>query len=297
MDWFLFAFAVPFCWAGVVLMDKFFLTRHFKNPLSYQAFATLTSALALPVLWFFSRPTLSALVPFALLGGFFVSLSYVFYNKALMIDKNCDNVVSLVYLKPLFVVVLAGFFLGEVLKPGAYLGIFFLVFSALLVTYEEKNSWRRFGKVLSLVLAYVIIFALWEVASKWLLGSFDPFSLLFWSTLGGLPGGVLLLAGRNVRTHFFEGIEGLSKREWLMRFFSLSLFLSGFALFYFALSDGPVSLVSAVPSVQPFVVFVYTFSLSLFLPEFLFEKHTRLNVLLNSLGAVLLFIGTYLIVA
>jgi uncharacterized membrane protein len=70
----------------------------------------------------------------------------------------------------------------------------------------------------------------------------------------------------------------------------------GYIFLFIATSLSEVSLVTALMSVQPLIVFIFTIILTIHRPKILKEEINRTSLLFKSLAVIFIIIGSYLIV-
>jgi len=308
MQWFILALLASTLWAVVVVVDKFVLTHHIKDAFSYQIFLTITLIPAVSVLFIFSSSNfhlqtylyLSFYLTILVIGMIF-GLVFVLYNKALLIEE-IPRVTPLFYLSPLFVLIFASLFLGESLSPKRYLGIGLLVFSAISVSlrrveHKSKSISLSISPALLMILFLDLIMAGKDVLAKFFFSYMDYWSYLFWFILGNIAGRPLLLLLPGVKRKFIADMKSLSSRICLLCFINSSIACVGYVLYFKAVSLTYVSLVSAIPSTQPFLVFLVATVLTVFYPESLNERIERKGIIIKLIAVVTILIGAYLIVS
>lgn len=294
MSWFIYALLAPIFWGMLTIIDKYFMTKHFRSPLAYQIFLGLTGVLfivGIPLLGDISLEPLSITVPVA------IGLSWIFlgsmYNKALQVGES-TTVISLIYVYPVFVLALSMTFFGEVFSGLKYLGVSFLISSAFLASYKPKHKLTNKVTIFSLVVA--LWWAIHTVLAKWLFEVTTPISFFFWLSVGNVIGSLILLTIQTQRAEFLKVVKKLNIREWCTRLFAMVVFATAEISFYMALESGPATLVSAMPAIQPLIVFIYVVIISVLFPRIIHEEYTRFTLALRFIATVLIFVGTYLIV-
>lgn len=295
MEWFLFALLAPALWGIINILDKFLLTKHFKSPFSYQIFLSFLNLIILPIFLLVSISSQIFFTTLSIIIGLFVALIYVIYNKAMM-KEEASRVISLFYLNPLFILPLAFIFLGEGLGISKYLGVILLVISATLISYKKVRRKKILSPAILLILIFDLFYAIYQIITKFTLNYFDIWSFTFWKTIGALISNFVLLSFQKIRNDFLLDIRNLPKSIYILGIFHISFFYTGLILFYFAISISFISLVGAIPSIQPFFVLIYTLLLSIFIPKILKEEVSKQTLLLKSLAVILIFIGSYLII-
>ena len=314
MQWFILALIASILWAVVVIVDKFILTHYIKDAVSYQVFLTLTMLPFLIFLLPFTSHNTNSSTPIILpviiiLLGVAMGLVYVLYNKALLIEE-VSRVTPLFYLSPLFVLLFSFMFIGEGLSLRRYVGIGLMVFSAISVSVSlrrrNRDSRRQshshslhivLSPALLMILVLDIMNAGKDVISKLILSHLDYLSYLFWFLLGNIAGRPFLLLIPHNREKTLMIIKTLPPKVYLLSFISSSLAWAGYVLYFKAVSMTYISLVSAIPTTQPFLVFIFATLLGLFYPGLIEEKTDRRSLTIKGIAAVSVLIGAYLILS
>ena len=200
------------------------------------------------------------------LSGAMVSVSLVLYLVALRLGQ-VTRVIPVWYLNPLMVAPMAAVFLGERISLAAVLAIVLAVMGGVLVSWQGGRESRSFGSPLPILLALgaAVFMAVSIVLAKEFLES-----ATFWQFFGVYRLGVATVMlwtfalpqvrgdlGAALRSPGFMGM--VVAAELLV---TLSLIARNNAI-----NLGPVSLVAAVGSVQPTVVFLYSLFLARLLPS------------------------------
>jgi len=297
--WYIPALLASLLWAVVVIVDKFVLTHHIKDAYSYQLFLTITLVPIALILFFCSCFHHSMLLYLLiLLLGMIFGLVFVLYNKALLVEE-VSRVTPLFYLSPLFVLMLSTLFLGEHLPPKSYIGIGLMVLSAILVSFRwpERKSFSV-SPALFMILFLDLLIACKDVIAKFLFSYIDYWTYLFWFVLGNIVIRPFLLFLPDIKIRFIADMKSLKPKIYLICFINSTLAWVGFVFYYDAVSRTYVSLVSAIPSTQPFFVFLFAIVLGVFYPELIKENiDEKSAVVIKGIAAVMVLVGTYLIVA
>ena len=297
--WYIPALLASILWAVVVIVDKFVLTHHIKDAYSYQLFLTITFIPPLLILFFCSSFHESMLLYLLILVlGIIFGLAFVLYNKALLVEE-VSRVTPLFYLAPLFVLILSALFLGEHLPTRRYIGIGLMVLSAILVSFRwpERKSFSV-SPALFMMLFLDLLIAGKDVIAKFLFSYIDYWTYLFWFVLGNIVVRPFLLLHPNIKRRFIADIKSLQPRIYLLCFVNSALAWLGYVLYFDAISRTYVSLVSAIPSTQPFFVFIFAIVLGVFYPELIKENISeKSSVLVKGSATVMILVGAYLIVS
>ncbi|KAF5429248.1 permease protein [Candidatus Methanophagaceae archaeon] len=229
------------------------LTHHIKDAYSYQLFLTITLVPIALILFFCSCFHHSVLLYLLiLLLGMIFGLVFVLYNKALLVEE-VSRVTPLIYLSPLFVLMLSTLFLGEHLPPKSYIGIGLMVLSAILVSFRwpERKSFAV-SPALFMILFLDLLIACKDVIAKFMFSYIDYWTYLFWFVLGNIVIRPFLLFLPDIKIRFIADMKSLKPKIYLICFINSTLTWVGFVFYYDAVSRTYVSLVSAIPSTQPF---------------------------------------------
>ncbi len=191
--------------------------------------------------------------------GFVFTFLFILYTVAMMREQG-TNIVSVIYVSPLFVAVLAGLFLGERLYTVNYAGILLLVASAFLVLYKRIDT-RNLA--LGLILLYSFAAAASRVVTKSVLESVDVWSYFFWFLVGGLLGSIVLAAAWRA---YGRAVMKPDRPTLLLMVATGAFSTVGLILLYTAFSYGSVTLASGLTAIQPSLVFLYSAVLVHFRP-------------------------------
>jgi len=292
--WILFSVLAALCWAAVNTVDKYILTKWIKTPLVpviIVGIIGLVASIIVYLVYGFS-PLSNFNILLALIAGIFYILMTVFYFKALKIEE-VSRVAPLFYLSPLFILIFAGMFLGEIFTPLKYLGIFLLVFGGILISSKNpfkikpsKAFWWMFLATISITINALL--------TKHLLNFADYWTIFAWTRIGAVIG-IIPIAYiylpeliATVKEHGKRVVAVISTNE--------TLNLLGVLFITIATSIGYVTLVNALSSVQPFFVLLFAVLLSVFYPSILKEELSKSIISLKILAIVLMFAGALLII-
>jgi drug/metabolite transporter (DMT)-like permease len=295
MDWLIFSIIASIFWGLGVVIDKYLLTKHMQDPFSYQLLYMITEVPILLLLLF--TPISQDFPWFALgiVGGLGTYLGLMLYFKAMAIEE-ASRVISLIYISPIFVLILASVFLQETLSLPMYFGVIFLVLGAISVSYRKvKGRSSITSPALGLLLASSVVWAGYEVLTKYVLGFIEYPSYLFWNFIGTLLIGFLLFCFPKIRCNFLNDIKKVGRTILFWRILNTSMGLIAIIFYYIAISRGFVSLVAAISSMEPFFVFIFTLLLSLFVPRILKEDIGKGAITTKALAIILIIVGTGLI--
>jgi uncharacterized membrane protein len=295
MDWFVFALLSAVMFSCCNIVDKFVLTKKIRNPFSYNILSVALSILPVLLLVFYLKLSFDSSAIIAVLYGFAYVFLFIIYNKA-MIEEEASRVVSIIRISPIFVLILSFVFLSEVLNYQKYLGIIFLVSSAVLVSYRGSKKKFHISKGIALILLYSFGGACLGIILKYTLGYTDYWAFFFWNLIGNMIGCFALILPATIRKNLIENVSKIDIKTWLIVLSSDVFLWSGYLLYFLATSIGRVSLVSAAGAIQPMIVFILTLILTIHRPKILKEEIGKMSLTFKTLAVIFIIIGSYLIV-
>lgn len=291
--WVLFSILAAFIWAINNIVDKFVLAKWVKQPfvpVIVLAFVGLIAGIAVCITHEVSRISNFEIFLASIAGVFSVVMTTAYF-KALQ-HEEVSRVAPLFYLAPLFILMFATLFLGEIFTPIKYLGIFLLIGGAVLISIKDIARFR-FGKAVWWMLLSAFALAINQLLAKYLLGKTDFWTVFFYMRIGAFIGMVPFICIylpeliRTVREYGSKVLALTSVNEGLN--------LLGILLFTLAISTGSVTLANSLASVQQLFVLLFAMLLSMFYPSILKEKMSKSIVFLKSSAIVFMLVGTFLI--
>ncbi len=195
--------------------------------------------------------------------GAFIIMLYILRRE------EVSRVVPIVYTYPIFVAIMAVPLLGESLYYQEWLAIIIVVAGAVMISGRKGPSgaatWRV--KLLLLLFGSSLLYAIADIASKYVLTYISSWSLLW--LIGFCSSSIFLLV--SIRPHFIRQLINLKQRNSVMVLIGFSEILAwvGVWLLLWAIERGPVSLVSAITGSRPIFVVIFALILSRVSPMFL----------------------------
>lgn len=276
------------------IVDKFVFTRWVVKPIAPIIIMGIVGLAASIIVYLFKGfVELSAVnMIIGIMAGIFYCLSILFYFKGVKIEE-ISRIIPLYYLFNFFILALAFIFLDEVLTPVKYIGVFFLVIGAVLVS--QKNSIDfKFNKAVGLMLIAAFFFAVNAILTKYLLGFADYWTIFAYTRGLGVTVALFPLIWLNFRELKGE-IKNNSKKAMGILVISAILTMLGEFFIVIATSLGSVTLVNAMASVQPFFVLMFALFISKFYPGIFKEEIGRAHLVIKFVAIILVIIGVALI--
>lgn len=292
MSWIFLSVLAALIWAVVNIFDKYIISKLVDRPIVPVIILGAIGLLASAAIFFTSgfQPLSTVNILLAITAGIFYVLAVFFYFHAAKIEE-ISKVVALFYLTPLFILIIAAFFLGEIFTPIKYLGIVLLVVGAMLVS-SNKFSFN-FNKAFWLMVLASVLLAINQVITKYLLDSAD-----FWTIFGYIRIGAFIALIPSIIINI-KGFKSIYREGGLKPFglitTSESLNLLAVFLITLAATTGFITLVNALSSVQPFFVLLLTILISIFYPRILKEEIKRSIVIIKVIAIATMFAGVILI--
>jgi len=225
----------------------------------------------------------------ALLSGVLrgVSVYIMFYTLK---QEEVSMVIPIVNSYPILVALFAMPILGEFLETSQWTAIFIVVLGVILASFRGDSGSRIIwsGRVLGLLFASSILWALSEVTAKYALAVISPWQMYALSHFS--IAFVFLII--SVRPHILKELLRHKKRNsaLIIVIFNETIAVISVVLFYWAMERGPVSLVSTIASTRPVFVFIYALVISRF-SEFLLEQRATKGILLLRWIAITMIVG------
>jgi drug/metabolite transporter (DMT)-like permease len=296
MNWLIFALMAPIFWGITNVIDKFLMTKFLNKayflPMWIGIFGLPTSAFV----FLFFKPIF--IYPYSIIAiflGFVYSLSYLVYAK-ILINEEVSRAISLTFLYPILVTIMAGIFLKEVFGFQRYVGIFLLVISGLLVSYKKEGKKISIIKSLKLIILLIIIWSCIQVTEKFVVDKIGNWSIYFWINVGLFLSILPIILIKTITKNFVNSFKKIGKRGLSTLVVAQCVSVCSSVSYYIAISLGPVSMVSAIGSLQPFFVLIYSVLLTIFVPKFLKENLNKYNIFMKSIAIIFVLVGTWLLV-
>jgi drug/metabolite transporter (DMT)-like permease len=265
-----------------------------QDPVAFTMLVALSALVPfIGLVYFPLKPIAISTVLLCIVAGF-VHTAYVYpYYRSLMFEE-VSRVVPLWQLTPIFVLILARMFLGEILSVPDYVAFTLIVIGALLfsIKHEQKFS---LSSALYLMLISSIFVAIFTILAKYSFTIEDLFSAFLYIQVGIILSFVLLFAKKDYRERFLQTFTLIPRFACLVAILDVAVGYVSFAAYSFAVSLGPASLVSVVYAVQPVYVLFAATIVGIKYKSLIRERVTRSAFTQKLLGVALIFIGIYVV--
>lgn len=260
MEWMIFGAASAFTFALVSVLDKLLISDHVPNSkvfIVYVGFAQILLGISvLPVAINSDFPVNGIVI--AILSGI-LSGMYLVLMFTIMASQDVSRVVPVVSTYPIFVAILAFFFLNENVTILTMLGILVTVVGAALVSLgPAKNgaeSERSDIKALLLLVVASLFFGLSQFVTKIIA---DDMTIWGQFLLRGVGGGIVCMS-LIILPGVYKGVLKVGKNPRSLALIAgTEGFLVFFAILFFFLAvySGEVYLVSTAMATRPLFVFI-----------------------------------------
>ena len=260
MEWMIFGAASAFTFALVSVLDKLLISDHVPNSkvfIVYVGFAQILLGISvLPVAINSDFPVNGIVI--AILSGI-LSGMYLVLMFTIMVSQDVSRVVPVVSTYPIFVAILAFFFLNENVTILTMLGILVTVVGAALVSLgPAKNgaeSERSDIKALLLLVVASLFFGLSQFVTKIIA---DDMTIWGQFLLRGVGGGIVCMS-LIILPGVYKGVLKVGKNPRSLALIAgTEGFLVFFAILFFFLAvySGEVYLVSTAMATRPLFVFI-----------------------------------------
>lgn len=209
----------------------------------------------------------------------------------LLKKEEVSRVVPVVYTYPIFVALIAVPLLGEPISPLQWLSIVIVVAGAVIVSFKQNPFGNAVwpGKPFLALIGASLLLAMADITSKYALAYFsfwNMFSISAFSIFG-------LFFVFSMRPHVLRQLRDMNQRNRSLGLMAFNESLMPFALTgsFWALSRGPVSLVSTIIGSRPIFVVIYALILNYTLPRFLVKSTTSKSMLVFRLIATAMIVG------
>ena len=292
MDWIVLSILAALLWSVVNVVDKYVISK-FIDKLIVPVIITGAIGFVASLVIFFTHGFLYlslSNILLAIVAGFLYILMNILYYNAIKIEE-ISKVVPLFFIAPIFILVIAAIFLGEVFTLPKYIGIFLLVFGAVLISSKKLSF--NFGRAFWIMILAALVLAVNQVITKYLLNFADFWTVFAYIRIGAfialLPAIII-----NIKT-FKEIFKKYGFKPFGLMIAGESLNFIGTICIALAAVTGFITLVNALSSVQPFFILLFTVLISIFYPQILKEEIGKAVVSRKIIAIAIMFAGVILI--
>ena len=259
MTWVLYALGSAITFSLVSTLDKVLLQKYIPSSRVFiilVGFVQLLLALCvLPLASFTGYGADDAAIA---IGSGLVTGAYLILLFWAISLQDVSRVVPVASTYPIFIAVIAQFFLGEELGVLAWTGICVTVAGVGLMSFGPTARASDMGKGQTMVFALLVtaslLFGLTQIMSKVVADDMDVWTLLMWRMLGAAAVCIALLVRTQVVPDIMRALRNPSA-VGLLLLTEGALVLVAMVFTLEAIYNGPVSLASTVMATRPLFVF------------------------------------------
>jgi len=294
MEWVFIAILATVFFSIGNMFDKHLLDKYMKGAGGFIMLAIGVSSLTLiGIISFFGIELLTFFqTSLILLAGILLVLAYLLYAKALELE-DASLIIPLFQMVPIFLLISGFLFLGENLTLTQIIA-FVIIFIGSLILGVEEFSMKIFKikKAFWYMFFASILLAISPTIFKFFVLELGFLTTITYDIMGQVVGALGLFLVPAYRKELFDTIKSINSRAYvylgLTDFFDL---LGQFFLKY-ALTLGPVALVSLIISgVQPFMILILALLLTFFFPKIIKENISKKTILQKVIGIVIITVG------
>jgi len=297
VHWLIPALVAPFINAIVNFIDKYLVTRRINNPLAMQLYTSIVSFCVGILAWIaFGFPFLGGPNIFLGLGvGLLFSLAGIIYYYVIS-RKDVSDMTFLFGVTPVFTFFSAFLILGETFSLSQFFGFCLVLSAAIMVSLRKNAGIPLFSSTAALILAVDVLSALAAAATKFSINSNSFVNFIILEGWGLGFGGILIyIFSSRVRDAFWENFKTASKKVFGIIGLNETLTVFEKWVSFFALSIGPVALVSVVGGIRIFSAIAIGYLLTILAPSVIREDISKGLLARKIIAAAILIVGLYFI--
>ncbi len=297
IDWVIAALGAAIMFGIINNLDSHLISRRVPD---FRVFLLLASAFILvviiPVMLLFPLPgELEASILASAVASAVLRSSAVILMLFAFRSEEVVGVVPLVYTYPVFVAVTAVPLLGETLNLWQWLAIFIVVAGAILVALRPRidgvGQWL--GKNFPRLVLAALLFAGADLSGKYALEEISSVNLFWMSMLSLVVMSLVFCLRRSVLRNFKHIKKPISTLAILS--FNEALVVCASLTTFYAMQNGPISLVSTVIATRPVFVFIIAIVLSRLFPGFVYWQSSRKALKYRFIATLLIITGIAII--
>jgi len=289
-DWVLLALAASAIGGISIIIDKVLLTKYSKDWIYLTAFLGIINFLPVLALLFFINVFVPAIF-LGLIAGVLFRIAVFFYMKSISLEE-ASRVVPIFLTSVVFVLIMESIFLDEQLFFHHYAGIFAVITGSFIIMTQNIKNLFKLSAAFYFMIFSSLVFAFSEIILKFAFTTSDFLPIIFWTFTGSLLASVPVLLFKLKKHHkLFYNTRNL---KFILPGQAL-LFVSVLVIYWYAISLGPVSLVSTIGGADGVFVFIYAILLTKFAPTILREAVDKKTLLTKALAISVIIAGIFLI--
>ena len=291
VSWVLIAFLYPALFAASNVFDKFLIEKRISNCFSLALIiGWLELISALIVLFFvpFNGLTIK-LTSLGVLSGIIYGAAYFLYYYSISLEE-VSRVISVYYITPIIVMVLARVFLAESLPVWKYAGAIVAVIGAVLIGLRKIELKLNFRKAFWLSLLTCFVWATVNIIQKYLLEHLSFWNVFTLQSFGLSAMLTTALFSSSVRSHLKHIVHNLHI-IWIPEVLNVTAIV----IYLSAVAKTEVSKISPMGSLQPLYLLIFMLLMSKYVPNLLREEFTRKTLIIKIVAVIMIVTGALLV--
>ena len=288
--WILIALAASAIGSMTVVVDKILITKYSKDWIYLTAFFGVINFLPALVLLFFIDLFVPAIY-LGLIAGILFRMASFFYMKSISLEE-ASRVVPLFLTSVVFVLIMESIFLDEQLLLHHYAGMIAVVFGSFIIMTRSVKSLLKISNAFYFMIMSSFVFAISEIVLKIAYARSDFLSIIFWAFTGSMLASIPILLFKLKKHH--KLFYNKHKLHHIL-ISQLLVFTVALSIYWYALSLGPVSLVTTLGGIDGLFVFIFAIVLTKFSPTILKEVIDRKTLLTKTFAISFIIVGIVLI--
>lgn len=289
------AFLIPFCDAIETMLENVLSNRTFKHPTTMVFYVSLSSALFVPLVFFFglpSVPSVKLLVCYIAIAAVKVGYLYPYYLALKVVDASI--VAALFALGQISVPIVSYIWLGEVLDFTQYIGFTIIIMGSLALSIKG-NKIPKLSKAFYYMCVAAVIRSLGCVIEKYALNADE--NLINLVTYSCIFAGIMPLAFLAVSKWRHDIVRNFPPYYGKLRYFVIIEFAAFVALIaeIYALTGLSPVLTTAVSATVPMFVLAMSLVVCKCFGACLQEKITPKIMMKKMFCFVLIVLGVILV--
>lgn len=297
MSWLFFALLAPAIFTVVNFTDKYIIEKEVRDPRGMPVFTGIMALLTGIVLWVLTGfPTLP--LPDMLLvmfTGALTNWASALYFRAMQ-QEEASKVIVFIQMVPLVVLVESLVFLKEPITGEQLVGFILILAAAMGIAIGRETGGFRLSPAFWSIVLVDILWGTSVVLFKFVVENYDFAQVVSYESFGLAIGGLILfLFVPSLRHSFIHSARTIRRAAFGMIFVNESMFVVAKLLNFWAVTLGPVALVSVLGSTQIFFGILLGWLLTTFAPAIISENTSQGTLMKKASLAAVLFAGIWLV--
>lgn len=295
MTWIIFAIIAPALYAVSTYFDKFLISKKVRDPMLLTIITGITVFLGAFLIFLLNGfGTIPYWQILMLIGaGIMSEIALIPYYKAMSLD-DASRIIPLFQIVPVLVLIFSYLFLGEMLSLNEFGGFVLILAGGFMLSLRELNlKIFKFRPAIGYVALTALFYAIPAITFKYVVITQNFWETMAYTFAGTFAGSVLLFWIYIKR--FLVQFKEISSGTWLVVGSNELIYFFGNVSRFYAVSLGPIALVSVIGGTTPFFVLLFGLIISLWFPYIVKEDISKSTIGLKILATILIFLGAWLI--